>query len=132
MSSHCLPNPKRLRQIPSQFNWVDHRRVRDHYFEHGTCEAMALYLFLVTVADARGLSYYAQPNLMKQLKLGTVRFIQARSELMTLGLIAYEHPLYQVLALTPKQTTAKPEGASRPCETRKSNNEVNQSDAIKQ
>ena len=62
---------------------------------------MALYLFLLTVADQRGLSYYSQPSLMKQLKFGTVRFAQARAELIDSGLIAYEHPLYQVLNLTP-------------------------------
>jgi hypothetical protein len=58
-----------------------------------------LYLFLLTVADARGLSYYSQPGLMKQLNFGTVRFMQARTELIESRLIAYLHPLYQVLAL---------------------------------
>jgi len=36
---------------------------------------------------------------MKQLKFGTVRFMQARTELIESRLIAYRHPLYQVLAL---------------------------------
>jgi len=104
MSKYRLPNPNRRRQIPPQFSWVDHRLVRDLYFERGSCEAMALYLFLLTVADQRGLSYYSQPSLMKQLKFGTVRFAQARAELIDLGLIAYEHPLYQVLNLIPTST----------------------------
>ncbi|MCK5355010.1 MAG: hypothetical protein KAJ63_07815 [Methyloprofundus sp.] len=99
MSSRPLPNPKRLRRIPSQFSWIDHRLVREGYFEQCSCDALALYLFLLTVADARGLSYYSQPLLMKQLKFGTVRFSQARSELIENRLIAYQHPLYQVLAL---------------------------------
>lgn len=94
-----LPNPSRLRQTPSQFSWVDHRLVRDHYFERCSVEALALYLFLLTVADARGVSYYSQPSLMKSLKCGTERFLQARTELMQAGLIAYQHPLYQVLSL---------------------------------
>ncbi|NOR81600.1 MAG: hypothetical protein GQ529_12345, partial [Methyloprofundus sp.] len=80
-------------------SWIDHRLVRDGYFEHCSCDALALYLFLLTVADARGLSYYSQPSLMKQLKLGTIRFSQARTELIDTQLIAYQHPLYQVLAL---------------------------------
>ena len=99
MSSHPLPNPGRLRQIPPQFSWIDHRLVREHYFERCSCDALALYLFLLTVADARGLSYYSQPRLMKSLKMGTLRFMQARHELMEIRLIAYQHPLYQVLAL---------------------------------
>ena len=108
MSSHPLPNPKRLRQIPSQFSWIDHRLVREGYFEQCSCDALALYLFLLTVADARGLSYYSQPLLMKQLKLGTVRFMQARTELIETRLIAYRHPLYQVLALE-AGSTQKPD-----------------------
>ena len=99
MSSHPLPNPARLRQIPPQFSWIDHRLVREHYFERCSCDALALYLFLLTVADARGLSYYSQPRLMKSLKMGTICFSQARTELIETRLIAYQHPLYQVLAL---------------------------------
>jgi hypothetical protein len=99
MTSRPLPNPKRLRLIPAQFSWVDHRLVREGYFEQCSCDALALYLFLLTVADARGISYYSQPSLMKSLKMGTVRFSQARSELIENRLITYQHPLYQVLAL---------------------------------
>ena len=50
-----------LRHVPSQFSWVDQRLVREHYIDHLSPEACALYLFLVTVADAQGLSYYADP-----------------------------------------------------------------------
>jgi len=106
MSYHPLPNPQQLRQIPSQFSWIDHRLVRDGHFEQCSCEALALYLFLLTVADHKGLSYYSQPSLMKQLKLGTLRFTQARAELIKAELIAYQHPLYQVLALDPKPVKA--------------------------
>jgi len=76
---------------------------------------MALYLFLLTVADHRGLSYYSQPSLMKQLNLGTLKFTQARMELLQAKLIAYKHPLYQVLSLIPspksepvRQTSSSP------------------------
>ena len=99
MSSHPLPNPRQIRQIPPQFSWIDHRLVRDGYFEQCSTDALALYLFLLTVADPRGLSYYSQPSLMKQLSLGTLRFVQARTELIHKRLIAWKHPLYQVLAL---------------------------------
>ena len=100
MQTSSLPNPHRLRQIPTQFSWVDQRLVRDHHFERCTPEALALYLFLVTVSDAHGISYYSQPSLMKQLKLGSLGFLSARNELIDAGLIAWQHPLYQVLSLT--------------------------------
>lgn len=120
MSSQPLPDPNRLRQTPSQFSWIDHRLVRDGYFERCSCDALALYLFLLTVADARGLSYYSQPSLMKSLKIGTIRFSQARTELIETRLIAYQHPLYQVLALgmgaekRPRITESEPESTKAP------------------
>lgn len=101
MQTSSLPNPQRLRQVPAQFSWVDQRLVRDRHFERCTAEALALYLFLVTVSDAHGISFYSQPSLMKQLKLGSLRFLSARHELIEAGLIAWQHPLYQVLSLEP-------------------------------
>jgi len=100
--NHPLPDPRRYRKTPPQFSWVDHRLVREHHFEQCSLDAMAFYLFLVTVADARGISYYSQPRLMKCLRLGTARLMQLRAELMDAGLIAYQHPLYQVLSLGPE------------------------------
>lgn len=101
MQLPSVPNPQRQRQVPAQFNWVDHRLVRDRHFQQCSLEALALYLFLVTVSDARGISFYSQPSLMKQLKLGTIRFMAIRQELIDAGLIAWQHPLYQVLSLEP-------------------------------
>ena len=105
--NHPLPDPRRCRKTPSQFSWVDHRLVREHHFEQCSLDAMAFYLFLVTVADARGISYYSQPSLMKSLRLGTVRFMQIRAVLTDAGLIAYQHPLYQVLSLEPQTVTGE-------------------------
>jgi hypothetical protein len=47
--------PDRIRTIPEQFSWVDHRLVRDRHVESLSHEACALYLFLVTVADCQDL-----------------------------------------------------------------------------
>ena len=97
----------RLRTVPNQFSWVDQRLVREHYIDHLSHEACALYLFLITVADARGLSYYADPSLCQRLSMTGPELHQARQALMTLGLVAYQRPLYQVLALD-----ANPRGAT--------------------
>ncbi len=104
-----LPNPERLRQIPPRFSWIDHRLVREHYFERCSTDAMALYLFLLTVADPKGLSYYSPPSLMKQLKMDVSHFEQLRSELIQAHLIAYQHPLYQVLSLEPDLRELNPQ-----------------------
>jgi hypothetical protein len=91
--------PERIRKIPAQFSWVDHRLVRDRYIERCDACAAALYLFLVTVADAQGLSYYADTSLARRLSLAPARLEMARNDLIRIGLIAWQRPLYQVLAL---------------------------------
>ncbi len=93
--------PEALRRIPRQFSWIDQRLVSDHHLERCDTAALALYLFLVTVADAQGLSYYSDPKLAKSLSLPAARLAQARADLIRLNLIAYAAPLYQVLALDP-------------------------------
>ena len=82
-----------------QFSWVDQRLVREHWIDHLSHEACALYLFLVTVADAQGLSYYADVSLCHRLSMTSTELHQARQALIQRGLVAYHHPLYQVLAL---------------------------------
>ncbi len=93
--------PQRLRRIPSQFSWVDHRLVRDRHIESCSHPALALYLFLVTVADQEGLSYYSDPSLMSRLRMDAQTLSLARQDLIRAGLVAYEEPLYQVLELSP-------------------------------
>ena len=98
--------PHRVRKVPKQFSWLDHRLVRDRHIEHCTHPAAALYLFLVTVADERGLSYYSDPSLMKRLSMDPNTLAAARQNLIRIGLIAYQKPLYQVLALDPEPVIA--------------------------
>jgi hypothetical protein len=91
--------PSRVRRVPPQFSWVDQRLVRDHHIERCDSAALALYLFLVTVADAEGLSYYADASIGRLLSLQPEALAGARAALVRAGLLAYEAPLYQVLAL---------------------------------
>ena len=91
--------PQRLRQVPAQFSWVDQRLVQDHFVERCEVRALALYLLLITVADAQGLSYYGEATLMQRLHLSNAALIAAREQLIALDLIAYQAPIYQVLAL---------------------------------
>lgn len=93
--------PERIRRVPQQFSWVDHRLVGDHHIDRCDAEALALYLFLITVADAQGLSYYSDPVLARRLSMDGARLGKARHALIGAELIAYRHPIYQVLDLTP-------------------------------
>lgn len=91
--------PSRERRIPSQFSWVDQRLVRDRHISLCGCDALALYLFLITVADAQGLSYYSDGSIVDRLPFDGHRLSKARGELQKADLIAYQKPIYQVLAL---------------------------------
>lgn len=107
--THKLPiRPDRIRTIPSQFSWVDHRLVRDRHLEQVSTEAAALYLFLVTVADCQGLSYYSDASVCRQLAMDAPTLTDARRSLRNAGLVAYRKPLYQVLALGDVPATAQP------------------------
>ena len=96
--------PQRRRRIPPQFSWIDHRLVREGHFQGRSAPALALYLFLVTVADAEGLSWYGEATLCRQLGCSGTQLQSARAELERAALIAYRRPLYQVLDLAPVAT----------------------------
>ena len=91
--------PERVRQVPKRFSWLDQRLIRDHHIEHCSHPAAALYLFLVTVGDARGLSYYGDATIMKHLSMDETTLGDARQNLIHNCLIAWQKPLYQVLEL---------------------------------
>lgn len=103
--------PERLRQVPRQFSWVDQALVQQHFIDRCEACSAALYLFLVTVSDAQGLSYYGAATLARRLHLSDEQFGAARQQLIELELIAYRSPLYQVLALP--GTVAAPRPAPR-------------------
>jgi hypothetical protein len=96
--------PERLRKVPAQFSWIDHRLVREDYFIRCDPPAWTLYVFLVCVADAEGLSYYSDASLMRRLKMDALQLSASRRQLLQAGLIAYQQPLCQVLSLDPVES----------------------------
>jgi hypothetical protein len=102
----------RQRQIPPSFSWVDHRLIRHHHLKGCDHSAWALYLFLVTVGDVHGLSYYSEAAIGQHLKLDPLQLAAARRQLEQADLLAYRQPLYQVLALPelPEQPPAPARG----------------------
>lgn len=112
MKKHLI-RPDRLRQIPPGFSWVDHRLVRHHYLERCDCVDLALYLFLVTVSDLEGLSYYSDPAIGRRLRIDSAALALARTHLQEANLIAYQKPLYQVLSLEDALTPTAPLASSR-------------------
>ena len=109
--------PERVRTTPEQFSWVDQNLVQHHLLDRCGSHSAALYLFLVTVADGEGLSYYGASTLASRLHLSETELAAARSELMALDLIAWQAPLYQVLALPTRRAPASTASSTSPATT---------------
>ena len=90
---------QRVRRVRRPFGWVDARLIREDWLRDCSPTAWALYLFWVTVADAQGLSYYADPSVEQRLRIPVEAVNTGRAELLRAGLLAYEPPLVQVLSL---------------------------------
>ena len=99
--------PELLRHVPRQFSWIDQRLVRDRHIRGRTPQALALYLFLCTVADAQGASYYSDSTAAGMLGFCSTELSAARAELVAARLIAYSAPFYQVLSLEPAAAAAR-------------------------
>ncbi len=112
MKKHLI-RPDRVRQVPIGFNWVDHRLVRENYIERCDCVDLALYLFLVTVSDVEGLSYYSDQAICRRLRIDSTALTAARVHLQQADLIAYQKPLYQVLSLGQSSQLASPLESTR-------------------
>jgi hypothetical protein len=123
MTKKTRLRPDRLRHIPPHFSWVDHQLIRQHRLQNCEHAAWALYLLLVSVGDAQGLSYYSDAALGRALKLDLLELPRLRRQLIEAELIAYQKPLYQVLALVEK-TASSSSGGSPPRGTTRSAAEI--------
>ena len=114
MKRKALICSQRLRQRPLSYSWVDHRLVQDGYIRGCTPKALALYLFLITVGDHQGVSYYSDYAISRHLGFSPMPLAQARDELIQAHMIAYERPLYQVLELSPAPEPDSPKKEEHP------------------
>ena len=94
--------PQRVRKITGSFAFIEHRFLRDGFFESLTHHELLLYLFLLLVADRGGLSYYSYDKICTLLRLCVDEYICARNALIQKELIAFDGYLYQVLSLPQK------------------------------
>jgi hypothetical protein len=90
MRKYCIPQPQRVRKIEHSFAWIDHRLVRNGYLEVMTHEDLALYVFLVLVADRHGVSFYRKEKICDALGLDWGRFEIARDRLIDMQLITFQ------------------------------------------
>lgn len=96
-------DPTRLRRIRDGFSWIDRRFLRDEWIDRLARDEILLYLFLATVADRFGTSWYSDRRTSRLLKVPPEDLDRARSALVERGLLLYRAPVYQVLDLAPPE-----------------------------
>lgn len=99
MKTKRLIDGRLRRTVPTSFGWVDHRLVREGLIKKCNKSALALYLFLITVSDADGLSYYSDEKTAFLLGMCKKELGEARSELLKAGWVLWDGWLYQVVDL---------------------------------
>jgi hypothetical protein len=87
---------------------VAQRLVRERSLAQLSHAACTLALFLVTVADAQGLSDDVDTALCQRVSLTSTALLQARPALILRGFVASHRPLYQVFALDAAPHEATP------------------------
>jgi hypothetical protein len=101
--------PRRVRKIQGTFAFIEHRFLRDGFWQRLSHYELLLYFFLVLVADRNGLSYYAYDKICSILRLSIDEYLEARNRLIDKDLLAFDGHLYQVLALPEVPVQAEPE-----------------------
>lgn len=105
--------PDRLRSIQGSFAFIQHRFLRDGFWQESTQHELLLYLFLILVADRRGLSYYSYDKICTLLRLTLDEYILARDALIAKDLIAFDGFLFQVLSLPEHPLRKEPSPLTR-------------------
>ena len=92
-------HPQRVRKINGSFAFIEHKFLRNGFWEALSHHELLLYLFLVLVSDRKGLFYYAYDKICTFLRISVDEYIIARNALMGKDLIAFDGHLFQVLSL---------------------------------
>ena len=100
--------PERIRKITGGFSFIEHRFLRDGFFENLSHHEALFYLFLVLVGDRLGLSYYSYDKICTLLRFTLDEYLLARDGLIRKDLVAFDGYLYQVLSLPARAEREQP------------------------
>ena len=96
MRKHHIPQPQKVRKIENSFAWIDHRLMRNGFFEVMAHQDLVLYMFLILAADRNGVSFYRKEKICDAVSLDFSQFEIAKDRLINMKLIAFES--YSVLS----------------------------------
>jgi len=90
---------ERVRRIEGSFAAIEHRFLRDGFWQSLSHHELLLYFFLTLVGDRFGISFYSYERIIALLHLRLDEYIQARDALIAKDLLAFDGHLFQVLSL---------------------------------
>lgn len=96
--------PDRVRRIAGSFAFVEHRFLRDRFWESLSHHELLLYFFLVLAGDRQGLSFYHFDKICTLLGLSLDHYLAARDALIEKDLLASDGRMFQVLSLPQRPT----------------------------
>ena len=94
--------PNRVRRITGSFAFIEHRFLRDGFWESLSHHELLLYVFLILTADRNGISYYSYDKICSLLRISMDEYLNARDALIDKDLIAFDGYFFQVLSLPEK------------------------------
>lgn len=106
--------PERIRKIEGSFAFIEHRFMRNGFWESLNHHELLLYVFLVMVSDSKGLSYYGYDRICRILKIHLDEYIDARNGLIKKDLIGFDGRLFQVLSLPDRPVALIPKAVMEP------------------
>jgi hypothetical protein len=96
------------------YSIIDHQLFQGGYFEKLDHSALALYLFLVTVSDKNGRSFYSEREIAVRMRMGPNSFKTALKKLIEAHLVSYQEPNFWINNLThPKRNIQTPANSQR-------------------
>ena len=94
-------NPERVRKITGSFSFIEHRFLRDGFFQSLSEHDLLLYFFLILVGDRQGLSYYSYDKICMLPRITVDAYILARDALIQKDLIAFDgQPRYYLFRIS--------------------------------
>jgi hypothetical protein len=101
--------PDRVRKIDGSFAFIEHRFLREGFWNTLSHHELLLYFFLILAADRHGLSFYAYDKICTLVRISVDEYLLARNALMDKDLIAFDGRMFQVLSLPQSANIAPPE-----------------------
>lgn len=97
--------PRRIRYPRGAYGWVELKIVTEGYLQALAPEAALIYLFLCTVGNREGISFWSRPRMARTLNLSVDAVDVALQTLCAMDLIAAKARIVQVLPVPVQCTT---------------------------